>query len=421
MPNPIKVIGDISSGFKWGIDPVFDLKKFSGPAGVRRRRARQRQLHDQHPARHGPSGLKLGLFAKGDFKGTVDYTSELATRRRCSRCRARSRSASTAASDPAASMKRFSLLLASFLLATVAGAQELPQKTITLVVGFVAGGGADTAARIIARKVSDNLKQSVVIDNRAGAGGNLAHQYVATATPDGSTILLGSVGPLAVAPHMMKVGYDPIKDLAPLTMGVTFPNILVVNSGLGVKTLAEYIALAKAKPGGLEYASTGSGSASHLAGELFNARAGVEIVHIPYKGGAQAMQDVLSGRVAAYFSVPSTAEPHIETGKLIPLATTGLTRPAFMADVPTVAESGFPGFNATNWYAFVAPGKTPPAILDRWNRELVKAMNDPEVKEELLKRGLIPSPTTRDELAKFIASESATWEKVVRERKITAN
>jgi len=318
-------------------------------------------------------------------------------------------------------MKRFSLLLAWCLAATVAGAQELPQKTITLVVGFVAGGGADTAARIIARKVSDNLKQTVVIDNRAGAGGNLAHQYVATATPDGSTILLGSVGPLAVAPHMMKVGYDPLKDLAPLTMGVTFPNVLVVNSGLGVKTLAEYIALAKAKPGGLDYASTGSGSASHLAGELFNARAGVEIVHIPYKGGAQAMQDVLSGRVAAYFSVPSTAEPHIETGKLIPLATTGLTRPAFMANVPTVAESGFPGFNATNWYAFVAPGKTPPAILDRWNRELVKAMNDPEVKEELLKRGLIPTPTTRDELAKFIASESSTWEKVVRERKITAN
>ena len=145
-------------------------------------------------------------------------------------------------------MRRTSLLLAACLAVTVASAQELPQKTITLVVGFVAGGGADTAARIIARKVSDNLKQSVVIDNRAGAGGNLAHQYVATATPDGSTILLGSVGPLAVAPHMMKVGYDPIKDLAPLTMGVTFPNILVVNSGLGVKTLAEYIALAKAKP-----------------------------------------------------------------------------------------------------------------------------------------------------------------------------
>jgi tripartite-type tricarboxylate transporter receptor subunit TctC len=318
-------------------------------------------------------------------------------------------------------MKRFLSFVALALATTLAGAQDLPQKTITLVVGFVAGGGADTAARIIARKVADNLKQSVVVDNRAGAGGNLAHQYVATAPADGSVILLGSVGPLAVAPHMMKVGYDPQKDLAPLTMGVTFPNVLVVHAGLGVKTLAEYVALAKAKPGGLEYASTGSGSASHLAGELFNARAGVEIVHIPYKGGAQALQDVLSGRVAAYFSVPSTAEPHIETGKLVPLATTGLKRPSFMANVPTVAESGYPGFNATNWYAFVAPGKTPAPILERWNRELVKAMNDPEVKDELMKRGLIPSPTTREELARFIAAESAMWEKVIRERKITAN
>ena len=310
-----------------------------------------------------------------------------------------------------------SLVLASGL----AAAQELPQKTLTLVVGFVVGGGADTAARIIAKKVGENLKQTIVIDNRAGAGGNLAHQYVASAPPDGSVILLGSVGPLAVAPHMMKVGYDPLRDLAPLTMGVTFPNVLVVNAGLGVKTLAEYIALAKTKPGGLDYASTGPGSASHLAGELFNAQAGVEIVHIPYKGGAQAMQDLLGGQVAAYFSVPSTAEPHIATGKLVPLATTGLARPAFMANVPTVAESGFPGFNATNWYAFVAPGKTPAPILDRWNRELVNALNSPDVREELLKRGLIPSPTTREELGRYIASESIAWEKVVRERKISAN
>jgi len=318
-------------------------------------------------------------------------------------------------------MKTALAFLTLCLAVGLATAQELPQKTLTLVVGFVAGGGADTAARIIARKVGENLKQTIVIDNRAGAGGNLAHQYVASAPPDGSVILLGSVGPLAVAPHMMKVGYDPLKDLAPLTMGVTFPNVLVVNAGLGVKTLAEYIALAKTKPGGLDYASTGSGSASHLAGELFNFRAGVEVVHIPYKGGAQAMQDLLAGRVAAYFSVPSTAEPHIEAGKLVPLATTGLERPAFMANVPTVAESGFPGFNATNWYAFVAPGKTPAPILDRWNRELVKALNSPDVKEELLKRGLIPTPTTREELGRYIASESIAWEKVVRERKITAN
>jgi len=318
-------------------------------------------------------------------------------------------------------MKTALSLLALCLAAGPAAAQELPQKTLTMVVGFVAGGGADTAARIIAKKVGENLKQTVLVENRAGAGGNLAHQYVASAPPDGSVILLGSVGPLAVAPHMMKVGYDPLKDLAPLTMGVSFPNVLVVNAGLGVRTLAEYIALAKAKPGRLDYASTGPGSASHLAGELFNWRAGVDIVHIPYKGGAQAMQDLLGGQVAAYFSTPSTAEPHIATGKLLPLATTGLERPSFMASVPTVAESGFPGFNATNWYAFVAPGKTPAPILDRWNSELVKVLNAPDVKEELLKRGLIPAPMTREELGRFIANESVVWEKVVRERKITAN
>ena len=322
------------------------------------------------------------------------------------------------------SAARPAALMAATMLGAFAApalAQEFPQKTITMVVGFAPGGGADTAARIIAKKVGESIGQTVLIDNRAGAGGNLAHQQVATGPADGTMILLGSVGPLAVAPHMMKVGYDPLRDLAPLTMGVTFPNVLVVHSGLGVKTLAEYVALAKSKPGGLDYASTGSGSASHLAGELFNARAGVEIVHIPYKGGSQAMQDLLAGRVASYFSVPSTAMPHVETGKLVPLATTGPTRPAFMANLPTVAESGFPGFSAVNWYAFVASAKTPPAILDRWNRELVKALTSPDVKDELEKRGLIPAPSTREELGKYIASESAAWDKVIRERKITAN
>jgi tripartite-type tricarboxylate transporter receptor subunit TctC len=307
------------------------------------------------------------------------------------------------------------------LLACVASAQEFPKKTITLVVGFAAGGATDTAARIIAKKLGESIGQTVVVDNRAGAGGNLAHQYVANAAPDGATILLGSIGPLSIAPHLMKVPYDPVRDLAPLTMGVNFPNVLVVHAGVGVKTLAEFIALAKQKPGSLDYASTGAGSASHLAGELFNQRAGVDIVHIPYKGGAPAMQDLLGGRVAAYYSTPSTAGPHIESGKLIALATTGLTRPSFMSNVPTIAESGFPGFNATNWYAFVAPGKTPVAILDRWNAELVKALNAPDVRDELLKHGLTPQPGTRDELARFIASESDTWAKVIKERKITIN
>jgi len=260
----------------------------------------------------------------------------------------------------------------------------------------------------------------VLVDNKPGAGGNIAHQFVANAAGDGATLLFGSVGPLTIAPHLMKLGYDPVRDLSPITMGVNFPNVLVVHSGVGVKTLAEYVALAKKKPGSLDFASTGAGSASHLAGELFNDRAGIDTVHIPYKGGAPALQDLLGGRVASYYSAPATAGPHIESGKLIPLATTGLTRPAFLPNVPTIAESGYPGFNATNWYAFVASSKTPKPLLDRWNVELVKVLNAPDVREQLNKHGLTPQPGTREELARYIASESATWGRIIRERKITA-
>ena len=260
-----------------------------------------------------------------------------------------------------------------------------------------------------------------MVDNRGGAGGNIAHQYMANADVDGSTILLGSIGPLAIAPHLMKLGYNPLKDLAPLTMGVVFPNVLVVHQGVGVKNLAEYIAKAKAKPGSLDFASTGGGSASHLAGELLNQRAGIEVVHIPYKGGAPALQDMLGGRVSSYFAAPPTAAPHIATGKLVPIATTGLTRSSFMPNVPTVAESGYPGFNAVNWYAFVAPGKTPVAILERWNKELVKVLNSPDVKADLDKHGLTPAPGSRDELAKYIESEYKSWGQLVKERKIQAD
>ena len=325
---------------------------------------------------------------------------------------------------PSLSTSRRSFPLLAIALALAAGqaqAQELPKKPVTLVVGFAAGGAADAAARMIAKKLQANIGQTVVVDNRAGAGGNIAHQFVAKAEPDGSVILLGSIGPLTIAPHLMKVGYDPFKDLAPLTMGVSFPNVLVVHQGVGVKTLAEFVAKAKAQPGKLDFASTGAGSASHLAGELLNQRAGIDTVHIPYKGGAPALQDLLGGRVAAYYSTPATAAPHIESGKLVPLATTGLQRSEFMPQVPTVAESGYTGFAATNWYAFMAPGKTPVPVLERWNQELVKALRDPEVKAELDHHGLTPAPGTRQQLADYIASESRTWGQLVRERGIKAD
>jgi tripartite-type tricarboxylate transporter receptor subunit TctC len=298
-------------------------------------------------------------------------------------------------------------------------AQDLPKKTLTIVVGFAAGGAADHAARVVAKRLAENLGTSVVVDNKPGAGGNIAHQSVVRAEPDGSVILLGSIGPLAIAPHLMKVGYDPQKDLAPLTMGMDFPNVLVVPPSLGVKTVSELIALAK-RDSSLNYGSTGVGSASHLAGELFNQMAGVDVVHVPFKGGAPAMIDLLAGRISMYFATMSTAGPHIATGKLIPLATTGLKRAPFLPELPTLDEAGLTGFVATNWYAFVAPGRTPAPVLDRWNQELVKAIKSPEVEAELTRAGLLPAPGTREELARRIDSESKTWGKVIAERKITA-
>ena len=317
--------------------------------------------------------------------------------------------------------RHLALCLLNGLLAFSASAQDFPpKKTITMVVGFAAGGAADTAARIIAKKLGDNLGASVVIDNKGGAGGNIAHQYTANGPTDGSLILFGSVGPLTIAPHLVKLPYDPVKDLAPLTMGVNFPNVLVVHAGTGIKTFAEYIAFAKKNPGKLDYASTGPGSASHLAGELLDDMAKIETTHVPYKGGAPALQDLLGGRVAAYFSTYSTSQAYIDNGKLIPLASTGTQRLRSLPNIPTIAESGYPGFSATNWYAFVASSKVPTAILDRWNVELVKVLKSPDVVDQLNSHGLTPLPGTRNELAAYMAKETSTWGRVIRERKITA-
>jgi len=311
--------------------------------------------------------------------------------------------------------------LSALALAAATQAQDFPpKKAVTLMVGFAPGGAADAAARLIAKKLGENIGQTVVVDNKAGAGGNIAHQLTANGPTDGSMLLFGSIGPLTIAPHMMKLPYDPFKDLAPVSGGVHFPNVLVVNANGGIKSLADFVAAARKQPGSVTFASTGSGSASHLTGELFAQQIKAEMLHVPYRGGAPAMQDLLAGRFTGYFAAPPTALPHIESGKLTPLATTGLARPAYMPNIPTVAEAGYPGFEALNWYAFVAPAKTPTAILDRWNQEVVKVLNDREVREALTKHGLTPHPTTRAELTDFMQKESAKWGAIVRERKITA-
>ena len=316
---------------------------------------------------------------------------------------------------------RLAAALAAALPLALAAQQNFPTRPVTLTVGFAPGGGTDTAARVIAKKLTDNIGQVVVVENKAGAGGNIAAEDIANAPPDGYKIHLTSVGPMTVAPAMTKdLRYDPKRDIAPITMGVVFPNVMVVHPGVPVKTLADWVALARKEPGKHTFGSSGIGGAGHLSGELFNQAAKVDILHVPYKGGGPAMTDLLGGRIDMYIAVPSTAQSHIEAGKIRALATTGAKRTATMPDVPTVAEQGYPGFEATNWYAFVAPGKTPRAIIDFWNREIVRVLKDPEIAKELAKHGFEPQPGTPEELAKYMAAETEKWARVVREAKITA-
>lgn len=297
-----------------------------------------------------------------------------------------------------------------------------PGRPINMVVGFAPGGGTDTASRIIAKKLGENLGQTVLVENKPGAGGNIATDQVVKSAPDGYTILLASVGSMAITPHLPpKPPYDPLRDLAPITMAVVFPNVLVIHPSVPANTLADFVALAKAKPGTINYGSSGIGNAGHLAGELFRIFAKVDIVHVPYKGGGPATTDLLGGQIAAIFATPASVVGHIKAGKLRALASTGAQRSLAMPEVPTIAESGYPGYEATNWYAYVAPVKTPKEIVARLNQELVKVLAVPEVREQLISHGLEPQPGTSEALAKYIEREYATWGKVVREAKITAN
>jgi tripartite-type tricarboxylate transporter receptor subunit TctC len=312
-------------------------------------------------------------------------------------------------------LKTLALALGAVLATAPALAQNYPSKPITMVVGFAAGGATDTVARIIAKHLGDELKTNVVVDNKAGAGGNIATDFVARAEADGHTILLGSVGSLTVAPHLVsKLPYKPLQDFAPVTMAVVFSNVLVVKPDLPVKNLADYIKLAKEQPGRLTYASPGIGGAGHLAGELLKLRAGIDVTHVAYKGGGPAMLGLLGGEVDSFMSTPPTAGPHIKTGKVRALATTGAKRDPLMPDVPTVAEQGYPGFDTLNWYAYVVPARTPKAVIDKLNQVLVKILKDPDVAKELELKGLSPSPSTPAELAAYMKREYDTWAEVVK-------
>lgn len=314
-------------------------------------------------------------------------------------------------------MKR-TLFVALALAASSASAQY-PSRTVTLVVGFAPGGGTDTVARVVQKTLGDRLGQQVVVDNKPGAGGNIATDMVAKSAPDGHTVMLANVGSLTVAPHLVKdLPYDPLRDLAPVSMGVIFPNLVVVHSSVPANSLAEFIKLAKEKPGHYTYGSSGIGGAGHLAGELLKMMAKIDLVHVPFKGGGPAMQAMLGGQIHAYMATPVAAGPHVKAGKAKALATTGPQRDPLMPEVPTVAESGYPGYQATNWYAFVVPAKTPKPVVERLNRDLVATLKDPYVVDLLHKQGVEPRPGTPEELASFMKSEYDTWGRVVKDANI---
>jgi tripartite-type tricarboxylate transporter receptor subunit TctC len=319
---------------------------------------------------------------------------------------------------PCAVFATLSLVIASAQAQNTA----YPTKPIRFVIANSAGGGLDITARLTGPVVSSALGQQVIYDNRGGAAGSVAAETVAKAAPDGYTLLMGSIGNIAVNPHVYKgLGYDPLKDLAPVTFAVSGSNVLVVHPTLPVKTVQDLIALARKQPGGLTYASSGSGNAGHLAAELFQSMTKTKMTHVPYKGGAPAMTALLGGEVQLIFASPPTAQVQIKAGKVRPLAVTTTKRSLVLPELPTLAESGLPGYETDNWYGIAAPAKTPRAIVVRLNKEFVHALNVPEVKEALLRNGLESAPGTPEAFGAYINSEYRKWGKLIAEAGIAAN
>jgi tripartite-type tricarboxylate transporter receptor subunit TctC len=296
-----------------------------------------------------------------------------------------------------------------------AQAQTYPARPVTLVVAFTPAGPSDVLSRIVGRKLEELLKQPFVVVNRPGAGGNIGAEAVATAAADGYTLLMGNNSILATNASLYhKLPYDPEKDFKPVSLIGSQANILVVNSKLPVHSIAELIALAKQKPGQLNYASSGIGTAAHLAGALFKAQADVDIVHVAYKGAAPALQDLIGGQVQMMFATAASVVGFINAGTVRPLAVTTLHRSALMPDLPTVAESGLPGFEATTWHGLVAPAATPPAVISILHDATVQALADPAVAKSLTELGVEISPSTSEEFSKYITSEIPKWTAVVK-------
>jgi tripartite-type tricarboxylate transporter receptor subunit TctC len=304
--------------------------------------------------------------------------------------------------------------------AVAASADDYPARPVRLLVPFAPGGGADTLARILTPRLSESMGQQWVVDNRGGAGGNIAAETVARAAPDGYTVFMGFSTVLTVNPTLYKLGFDMAKDLQPVTLLATAQYILVVNANVQAASVKELVALLKAKPKSLNCASAGVGSPLHLACELFQKRAGVQLVHIPYKGGGPAAAAVLAGEAQVLFGSVASSLPHVKSGRLKALATTGATRSKVAPDLPTMIELGFSGFDVSTWYSLMVPTGTPATVIARLRNEAVKALERPDVQQLMAPQGLEAQPSTAQELAARIRSESATWAEVIKSAGIKA-
>jgi tripartite-type tricarboxylate transporter receptor subunit TctC len=307
------------------------------------------------------------------------------------------------------------LALALLAFASLARADDYPSKPIRFVVPYPAGGPLDTVARLLGQKVSESMKQPIIVDNRPGAGGNIGADFVAKAAPDGYTILMGAVATHAINPTLYShIPYDPVADFMPVTQVASTPNVLVVNPSLPAKNVREFIAYAKANPGKLNFGSGSTGSAGHLAGELFKTMAGVDMTHVPYKGAGPAMQDLVAGQIQLMFDNLASSLGQIRAGKVRALAVTTAKRTSLAPDLPTIAESGLPGFDINTWFGVFVPAKTPQPIVDRLHAEFTRALAMPDVRQKMIDLGAEPVGSTPAEFAALIRSEKDKYARVIK-------
>ena len=310
---------------------------------------------------------------------------------------------------------RFLHALALVFFASAAAAQSYPSKPIRFVVPYPPGGPLDTVARLLGQKVSESVKQPVVVDNKPGAGGNIGADTVAKSAPDGYTLLMGAVATHAINPTLYaSIPYDPIKDFVPVTQLASTPNVLILNTSVPASSVREFIAYAKANPGKLNFGSGSTGSAGHLAGELFKTMAGIDMTHVPYKGAAPAMQDLIGGRVQLMFDNFASANTQVKAGKVKALAVTTARRSSLAPDLPTVAESGLAGFDINTWFGLFVPANTPREIVDRLHAEFTRALAMPDIREKIVNLGAEPVGNKPEEFAAYIKAEGEKYARVIK-------